>query len=402
MTQSTPTNALLTELGSRLFRSLRDLTACFPESAARPMGLAKAVGCKKDVSSRLFRALGKDDPLAVLYYLPGPSALRALVRLAKKQPSVSAELARDVTESIDAFDKVVSEFAGDRGILDGMIAQWLPEARDKLEFNAKQTMHRGIRSLTGVSAQAVLLTQIAVPCECGRHASICSMHGYVGLQRLRDDAKIRNSTRQLTEAEDNGGELIGDRLEHIDLTEFHSSKSSVVIDRDRAAEFGLSSILPGHTGTGSRRRADVFTATFHRCAVAHDPEAPSGSALLRRLFGVMDSPTEKLVFDALVHPSLFDPPGPTALVTETASIGALKAHSPLTEFFRLPNSDTVMSMGRGLDALRVSEYRRYVELLRRLCDRIGCNPVELEAFRLSVDYPIYSAQYHLKFGASAS
>ena len=69
----------------------------------------------------------------------------------------------------------------------------------------------------------------------------------------------------------------------------------------------------------------------------------------------------------------------------------------MVDLYRLPSSATIEESPMGLAGLRLSSFERHLDVLYRLCEEARCEPTDLRAFRMSVKFPIYSAQYHMKF-----
>lgn len=387
------------ELGAALRLALLRLMAHFPEASERPMGLAKELGCQKDLSSRVHRALRKEDPLAALYHLPGPSALRDLIeRIQRRKRALPGELAAARQAVLD-FEDLVRTQAGDQSTFKGMISSRLPEAREKQELAGRQDMFRGIRALKGVAVKTLVYAEIATPCEHGDHVNLTGMQGFLGLRRFREDATVRIAARRFPGAPAEPGADSGfctPSSSELDLSEFSSKSASVIVDRESGAEHGLTHLLLGQTGVGNRRTSSVFFGERGPCSLAASrfraEEEKKASVSL-----IVSEPAEQLIFDVLVHKDLAPPSLPQSIVTEPAEFGPIPGGSPMVDLYRLPCSARVEESSIGIAGLRISSFERYLEVLNKLCEEARCEPADLRAFRMSVKYPIYSAQYHMTF-----
>ena len=397
--ESSQLDQAASELGAVLREALLRLMAHFPEAAERPMGLAKELGCQKDLSGRVHRALTNEDPLATLYHLPGPSALRDLIeRIQKRKRALPEELAA-AREAVQAFEHLVRTQAGDQSTFKGMISSRLPEAREKQELAGRQDMFRGIRALKGVAVKTLVFAEIATPCEHGNHVNLTGMQGFLGLRRFREDATVRIAARRLPDPPEEAGldsESRRPSPSEVDLSEYNSKSASVIVDRESGREHGLTHQLLGQTGIGNRRASDVFFGERGLCSI--DASLIRGEQSRKASVSlIVSEPAEQLIFDVLIHKDLALSSIPQPLVTETAEFGPIHGGSPMVELYRLPSSVSIKESSMGLAGLRLSSFERYLNLLHRLCEEAHCEPTDLRAFRMSVKFPVYSAQYHMKF-----
>jgi hypothetical protein len=111
---------------------------------------------------------------------------------------------------------------------------------------------------------------------------------------------------------------------------------------------------------------------------------PEGDKL--GVVAVVRTPSEVLIHDCLVRRDICPPFSPRVDVMHDISGRTLgELHR---EHERLPMRESVVYMGRGVDALETEEVPRYPEMIRTAMGKLGWDPNDYDAYRCRVEYPV--------------
>jgi len=389
----------LTRTGEELHGSLVELIEAIPNVPRRPQELARALGLKKDLTSRLLRATAQGDPIAAMHAMPGPEALRRLLEAAEPRLEDEAVLER-ARAAVSAYDRLIRSVAGDRGRFDTLLTGWLPEAREKVDLLCRQSVYRGMVGLRGSSGDVKLSVAIMHPSEDAQHVDLLWLIGVMGLQRLRPGVRVRFASRHLNApaaagAVDSEGQAGNDS--GLDLDRFTPEpRGRMGVQRVGSAVH----FLLDEPAVGNDAAVNVMVSTLtRRCMNRY--EANPASPRRRGPVAEIDLPLKELVFDALVHRDLFPDREPRADVYDTAFLGLPSVNDPTRATDRLDVRPTVQRLADDPGRLRLAEHPSYEALIRHACGRVGWDPAEFRVYRARMEYPLYGTSVHLTFEAPA-
>jgi hypothetical protein len=380
-----------------LARRINRLISAVPGKPHGPVSLARAVGVDKVLASRVLRAAGNKDPVAVLQMMPGPEPLRRLAQAAGKR-GVSVELIGDLQQAIDQFDDLIRSEAGDRSALDAILASWLPHARAEFELRRKQAAFRALSQLKGHAADTFLSTVFMYPSSDGVHIDVVWIIGLLGLQRLRPGVAVKFATRRVS-GED--GPRRPSTLDGVSVEGFDGLR----LDRfcsDPPAQLQVHRVgevvhytLAGDS-FGPRSATDLVFAEVN---VAELPRyVPAERKRKRHVFAEVSTPSKLLVFDAICHPDLVSGTGPSLQIYDTSFEGVADVNDPARDIDRLNLMESIQPLGSGLSSVRVAEVPWYTDLLALVCDKLNWTDRDaLRAFRCRIDYPLYGSQVAIAF-----
>jgi hypothetical protein len=386
----------ISALGAELQRSLHAVVRALPADASAMQAVRNAAGMNKVFASRLLKALRQDDPLAVIYHLPGPEPLRRFLAGAE-QAKVPEARRKPAATAIEAFERLCREETGGRGGLNALIAAWLPGEQGDFAQSRKQDVYRAWSQLKGALADASIVTVIQHPSATAGRVDIVCFMALLGLRRMRPGAAVKLATRRLTR---NGGERapeahagFADGADPFALHEFCSAPPAPIEAR-RIGE--TMHYLLGGRAFGLRSSVDMLLAEVNRSELEYG-RAPGSKPRLSHAFAEVSTPVRTLVFDLIVHEDLFPGQQPDLFLYDTTFEGVADVNDPARDLDRLDLPETVRALGGGLTALEAPEFPRYPELVGRLCERLGWDPAPLRAYRCRVEYPPYGAQVVLAF-----
>jgi hypothetical protein len=116
------------------------------------------------------------------------------------------------------------------------------------------------------------------------------------------------------------------------------------------------------------------------------------------VFAEVSQPARLLHFDAFLHASIAPAAQPSLYLYDTAFEGIADPNNPERDIDRLDTLEAITPLQRGVDGARTSEIRRYYELLRDVCARMGWDAGAFVGSRCRIDYPIYGTQATMTFG----
>ncbi|MFT7484271.1 MAG: hypothetical protein ACI9F9_000111 [Candidatus Paceibacteria bacterium] len=381
-------------LGMRLARDLHAVTDAIPGNPAGPQRLAKALGLDKVFASRLLKALRNREPLTVIYQLPGPDPLRRFL-VACRKIGVPSELVLSARESVDTFEGLIRDEAGDRGALGAILSAWLPEVRGQLELRARQAAYRAVGQIRGAQAEFGHSTVLLHPGADGL-IDIVWLIGMVGLQRLRPGATVKFDTCRKVVAEGErrptdlaGKELMGPALG----PENFCTGATAPIEIRQAGE--VVHYVLGDTGFGPRSAVDVL---FCEVNLGELPDSvPAGSGRRAWFFADVPTPVKRACMDVFVHRDVYPGRDPSLLVYDRSTGGLADVNDPSRDIDLLETDQTITTLGYGLDRTPQSDLPRYRELLEHVHSSLGWNAADFRGYRVRSEYPIPGSQTTLAF-----
>lgn len=388
-------------LGTALADRLSGVVGALPGRPSGPRAVGIAVNQTIVTASRLLKALGQNDPIAVLQLLPGPNPLRNLIKEARKA-GTDKSLCASALETVEAFDKLIREEAGDRGSLKAMLSAWLPEARREFEAQRRQTIFKALTELDGVSCDFEMSSLLIHPSSSdGGKLDVVNAKCLLGIDRIRPDAKVKLGTRRLG-VEENAqsperlplnldGEPAIDGLHTVRLDGFCDAPPAPFIGHN----FGPNVVYElGPTGFGKQSKVDLVIAEWNKAEL--DGTAPS---LVRtpHFFIIPEMATRKMVFDLFVHKDVFIGARPELLSYETSAMGPARARDPRREIDKRPILEDLQVLSSAGNGARLLEFPQYGSLVRHITDRLDWDLDTFRLFRVAVTYPLVGRQITIAF-----
>ena len=385
-------------IGRKLVAGLGDLIRALPGKVSRPQDLSRALGVNKDVSSRIFRAMARADPLAVTGIMPGPGPLRQLLEAARAK-GLPTSVMRPADEAVVEFEHLIRVDVGDRGSLDGIISSAIPETRQKYELVNKQSAYRGMSQLKGVTADVCLTAACICAGDDPEYVDGVWVLAWRGLRRVRRNAVAYFHAGRIGKhaSQDPTCALSGEPIrgpKDVLLGEYCSSPLAPLRTH---CEGTTVHYMLGGDGVALSSAVDITMASrTPRCLKRYnEPERP-------RLQGPtmeIAVPCKVAIFDVFVERDIFPGGLPELRVYDTVIKGLADMNDPGRNVDRLDLRESVEFLGEGAIGIRVVEIPRYSEIIAEVLRRVG-RPVEhFRAYRCRSQYPVYGTQYSMCFTA---
>jgi hypothetical protein len=383
------------EVASDLVRSATNLFESLDKPVRTPIDLTNALGLSKDIASRLLSALGKRDSLAVLNSLPGPETLNRVARSARDKVADPRILDAWVA-AVRQFETFIANEVGGKHALDAIASAWLPEAREKFDRSSRQTVYRGTANLRGMAAAISLNSCFLFPNADGRTVDGVFVTGFVGLRRLRPGLSINIGVRRRAPELE---QLPDSRVGHFAkqqmplLLEEFCSKPMPTISATPAGDYSVFRVEGEDVGA-----AAVCDVYLTHSAVGIYPRwaVPAGS--LTGPSVRLDVPSERMIFDVIVHQDVWRSRAPELRLYEILMRGATNPNDASFAPYRLETLERAQPIGRGISG-RITEIPAYQDILRLVCRTRGFDPEVFRSYRSDSIYPIYGVQYYMVFDA---
>lgn len=388
------------DVGEALGSSLSAVKAAIPGDPQGPQNLARALGLDKVLTSRLLKAIGKGDPMAVLHHVPGPEPLRRVLRAARKV-GVPAATVQSAERSVEAFDQLIRQEAGDRSSLGAIISAWLPEAREEFELRRKQSAFKAMSQLKGAELDMDLSAAFLHPSKDGKRIDVVWANSAIGLKRLRPGAKFRFTSRRMVpdDATRRPTTLDGEPVEGLDRVRLDEFCIAPPAQMDVHQLGDVLHYTLGGDGYGPRSAVDVV---FVEVNLEEIPRAlPKHSKRKAYVYSEVWVPTKTLDLDLFVHEDLYRGADPELLIYDTAIHGLVDVNDPAREIDRLDMTESIQPLGKGTGRIRIAEVPRYADLVRLVFGKMGWEEERFRGYRVRVEYPIYGSQIVLAFDASS-
>jgi len=357
----------------------------------RPSALARAVGVNRVIASRLLNALKRDSPLEVLQGLPGPESLRSIVLGARENRAVPPEPADRADASIAQFASLIRECFGTRGALDAAISGDSDAGRKRFEESARYEVFNGMRRVLGVEGETWLNTMIFAPSPDPEAVSVTTLHGVLGLRRLRPDTPVRFSLGAPYSGKDTTAD--GRFASRIDLEEYCVNQPAALVTEERG---GLLVHRLASRDVGKDTAMDML-AVAHEASGARRYASPD-----RRLGGAAifpDIPVRTLIADVFVHDEIFPDALPELVVYNTGVRGPANPNDPSRDIDRVSATERIEALDRPIDELEVAGVTDYAAMLGRIFEDVWEQTDGYRLFRLRVPYPVLGFQYVVAFEA---
>jgi hypothetical protein len=278
-----------------------------------------------------------------------------------------------------------------------MLSEFLPEAREKQELGAKEAAFRGMSQVRGVAVETTLSARIVHPGEVagGRH-DCASLELDLGVRRTRPRSHLEFGSGDFSHSEP--GLLTLDRQRAKGPNDFllpeYCSSPLPRFERQETQGDMCYAIVGGDIGL--RSSVDLVTGEYRpraiRCARENDGRRHAYFATVGSV------PTKRYVSDVFLHRDVFAGLAPQLRIYDVVMRGLVTAFDDVErQRDRIWMHERITPIAGGMSNARWPGEPRYVEMLERVCGKLGWDPSAFRGFRLDVQYPVYGAVYMLGF-----
>lgn len=388
------TRAAVQALRSALVELFADLHL----DPARPQDVSRKLGLHRNLTWKLSRVLGAEDPFASLHHLPGQQGFDLTANafeLAGAQPA----LVSHVRDAVIRLDSTAHSLAGGWEHLTLLLeSMGLIEPENQV-VSGREYAFRGNSSIWGVQAKTRFGAIFLAPSFSNPALSdAVILGGIAGFQRLRPSAQWRLFRMQVTD--DTGAPLASPHGPHAvfsddpadipyPIAEFCSPNTPKLITRDTPD--GREFLLP-HGPVGPANAFDCITGMILRnLPSTANPQNRVGSAA-----SAITIPSESFVFDVVMHRAIRHV-GPLEFQLFGYPHGGADLPPTQTNANLLPIRLRHSRLAGPPPALATPAFPSYGRLARRIFERFGWNAAEFNADRVQLAYPPMSSRFVVKW-----
>ncbi|MFO0855768.1 MAG: hypothetical protein U0640_00250 [Phycisphaerales bacterium] len=373
-----------------LVGSLRAIVETTSPQPPSPTQLANQLGLSRVTVSKLLGSLDQSTLFDTLERIPGPDSLRDFVR-STARINTSSELINSALSSIDRFETLIRDHFGTRDALHAAIGSQSTALRSRIDMAARGDVFKGLRQVLGVEADTWLTAMIFVPHATDPEwASVTTIHGAIGMRRLRPDAEVYFTFGPPYHEADAEPQL---SKSPVSLQEFYTNEPANL-------EVEMTGGQLRHRLVGDRlgkdARADML-AVSHAVRASRRYAAPGSK--LRGVSVFVDTPVRMLVADAIVHRDIFPEREPELFVYNPGARGPANPNDPSRNADRVLTPEPVVHVPRSSERFEVDEVPNYRNMIESVSRQIGCVMSDFRVHRLRLAYPVPCFQHVIAFEA---
>lgn len=356
--------------------------------AGRPLGLSRRLGVDKSLASKISRLLSEPgEPLEMFPYLPGRSALELFLRAAR-QAGGSAQSEAAVRGAMSCLDEVARRHAGDRTSLGLMLNACVSDSDNSGAVALRRSAFRANSVMFGVQAKVQYKLAAVAPGKVEGMVDMARVRGFVAMLRLRPDVAWTLSRSRIVDDRGLGVSrsprirplAIGDgRDGHLLLRAVSSTHLPNIASSALGDGTVEERILPGPVGIEgafSLFSGDVVESVGSAVRNSESQFAASAARL--------HTPVEWLVFDYMVHESLFHRARPEfGMYSELGS----PPWPACGEAKRLPLTTSVQELGKSTELTHSVDIPKFREIASAVFAATSWRPGEFLHYRVRLAYP---------------
>jgi len=363
-----------------------------------PQDVARRFRVNKTLTWNLSKVMSSNDPIATLPNVPGASAMKSILQ-ALQRHGASAEAVERVRAAAENLDKMIELHIGDRATLELIVDGMGRGREDHLELSRKLAF-RGNSGLWGVQARTRLMTVFLAPnADDPDRIDMAIVRGYIGLRRLRTD--VRWPIFQVRGWGDEKDTMTADRWRALDpasdggeglpLLRRFSTVSPTDVEEVRTARGMDYMLAPGPIGNIGA--VDCYISDYMRSAAGkyRTDEDTTGE------FGAtISAPTERLVFDLIVHEDL-----EFALTPEVRAFSGVfmdRSEEAVPEgLLPIPMPQSVSALPGRPPVVATASVPGYPNIVSFVQERMGWAAESFRGCRLELSYPPLGSTILLRF-----
>ncbi len=378
--------------------ALVELYASVGADPVSPQDAARRFKVNKTLTWNISKIMSSTDPMATLPNVPGIGAMRGLLQAIQRE-GASASTVDRVRSAAKTLHQIVELHVGDRGTLE-LIVDGMGQTRgDHLELSRKLAF-RGNSGLWGVQAKVRLMTVFMSPnAEDPDRIDMAIVRGYIGFRRLRSGVRwpifqLRGwgaKEELMTAPRWKALEADGSEPNGMPLLRSFSTVSPTDIEEVRTSDGTDYMLAPGpigNTGAIACFVGDYERSTAYKYRTEENATGEFGAT--------MSAPTERLIFDLLVHENL-----DFALKPEVRAFGGVfmepSEDANGNGMLPIPMAQSVTALPGQPPAVAIPSVPRYPEIVNFVHERMGWSAEGFRGCRLDLNYPPMGSTILLRF-----
>ncbi len=355
--------------------------------ATKTRETARTLNVNRGMVWRVSRVIGAEDDVTAATHLPGAVGMERLIEACRVQ-GVSEDVLESARSAVQKFHEVVQRHSGDRRTLEILLANAGASSTSANMEGARRAMFEGGCAVWGVRAEVRLRSMFLAPnASDPTMLDQADVAGYAGLRRLRPVPWPMSYKAVYSDA----GSSEAPPEEPIDVAGAYDSSLPLLREFCVPSDLSIKAVvsqratrheLPVLGSDGVEATTCVFGTVHRKIYPAHrTADCRLGGALV-----VMDTPVERVIFDAFVHKSLGITEGPQVILVDRLT----RPHgynADEIESEALPINAAIRPLGPGSAGAVTPHISWYPRLVERVCARLGYRSDEFVAYRMEMVYP---------------
>jgi hypothetical protein len=380
----------------RLRTALASLIESIPGDIRRAADLERTLSIRKTLAWQIFKISHSHDPLSHATKLPGQFAMDRFLEAAAAA-GATAKRIEAVRKALRQHGNVVQIHAGDRTTFDTMVSG-ISNGSSAVELGHRRAAFKANSHILGLQADAHLVGVILSKARRDDMVDVIAVRGYVGLRRLRPNAKFFVAQAKITDDHDRLKEEAKARA--IDVEAFRETGVPLLAKfcsrpfpefRSNTSESGFQTVEIAGGEIGNKTSSTYFTAESFIAAV---PRYVCATDHMIKAAALVRVPQEVLIHDVFVQSGLFPSIAPKRRVYSDVNRQMVR---DLDESVALGEDEPVMNLGAGLDLVQTPAIPHYAELLQEVFDRVQFDPRDFIGHRSRVEYPVVPSSDVIQF-----
>jgi len=382
--------------------SLVELYAAVEVDPATPQEVSRTLGINRNLAWKLSKLMAAEEPLGEIDHLPRAAAVDLVVQ-AFDRAGAEADAIAGFRDAMSAFDAVIDEHLGDRGLLELIVGPMLPShLRVERDRAARRLSFLGNSATWGLQARVRFSAMVIGPSASDPEMlDAVTIGGLAGYRRLR--AGIRWPLLRVQGASDGTTWMTTDR-EPMDprirgdaaplLEDFCSGDQPGIVRREvpGGLQFEIGDGPVGNRGMTT----SVFGLVTRRFAPRSAPEPDDTGAHL----AFWTTPVEHAIADLVVHRDL----GfglPPRIEYQGRMSPTSNDPSGMSGLEPLDLAEPLQALGAGPPQFATPLLPNYRSIIDAALARMGWRAADFEAWRIVVPYPPCPSTATFRFGLAS-
>lgn len=388
---------------SHVIDAFRELRATLAElfhavgtDATQTRETARTLGLNRGLIWRLTRVVRSPESPDVISEVPGPQSFARFLDACRRRRAPLAPI-QAARAAFDAYESAVDSCSGDRKTLAMLVANHADHAPSGDHVRARRKLFEGACAIWGVQAQLRFVSVFVFPSrEDPAMLDAGHVTGFVGLRRL----SARSWPLSYEAVHNKSGEAVRFRKEPLDPVGVGEGELQLIrqfcdpqeprIEVHQIGDYKRFELAPGPVGNEGLTTC-VFGSYLKMLYPRYSATPDTAGFMV-----LMQTPTERVLFDMFVHRDLgvTEPPRAQLLDRLTFPHGNVESDFERQELL-LPENPVVLP-GRAAGAL-YPHIPWYGKLLTFVSQRIGHPLDEFRGSRLEIMYPPISTTLSRRF-----
>jgi len=198
-----------------LRRALADALESLGGPLDEPQEVSRRFSLDKTLTWRIARLIGEQDVWEAVAHVPRRPSFKIFIDALIKK-GLSSELASDVNEAVENFERFVSTHAGDRETLEIMASVMSKRSSEKRLEVFRRDGYLAASAIWGVRADAQIVAHFVAPGSLAGRVDCATVCGLAGFRRLRLNVPWAVATIRMWDTSEEMGDTYERSFEPVD------------------------------------------------------------------------------------------------------------------------------------------------------------------------------------------